>query len=218
MAASKCIVVNPWHWLDADGSLPVEPPRLRALALRVAQCIEAGGPIARRHGRETLIPCRRRPGGKTCPGLLHVRKQDDDAILAFCVICRSDELYIHSWGDTLWAEGAMEPLLYDEVAADEVAAGVVDHRRGAHGDQADEVFAVALRQIGSRITPAEAREIIARHSDGNVVLEAILRDASKPITTTSLDRFMPALVDFVRTVPIAVHPVMRRPKLLVDRE
>lgn len=126
MAASKCIVVNPWHWLDADGSLPVEPPRLRALALRVAQCIEAGGPLDRRHGRETLIPCRRRPGGKACPGLLHVRKQDDDAILAFCVICRSDEFYIHSWEDTLWAEGAMAPLLYDEITADEVAAGAVD--------------------------------------------------------------------------------------------
>jgi hypothetical protein len=35
----KVTVVNPWHWLNADGSLPLEP-RLRKRVARVAQCIE----------------------------------------------------------------------------------------------------------------------------------------------------------------------------------
>lgn len=44
--ASKCTVVNPWHWLNEDGS-SVDDPKLRSRSLRVAQCIEYGG-LARR--------------------------------------------------------------------------------------------------------------------------------------------------------------------------
>jgi len=36
------ITINPAHWLD-DGFIPAEPPLQRAMALRIAQAIEAGG-------------------------------------------------------------------------------------------------------------------------------------------------------------------------------
>lgn len=34
-------IVNPWHWLDEDGEFLLNP-RMRRIALRVAQCIEYG--------------------------------------------------------------------------------------------------------------------------------------------------------------------------------
>jgi len=102
-------IVNPWHWLTEDGDFPPSP-RLRRLALRVAQCIEYGGPLPHEHGRETLIPCRFRPQRKPCPGLLWVVKLPDDAILACCDTCRAEEFLIHDWHDTLWAEGVMPPI------------------------------------------------------------------------------------------------------------
>ena len=61
------VTVNPDHWLD-DGLIPEGPPDLRARALRVAQAIEAGGPLARGLSRETLIPCTKHPDGVACPG------------------------------------------------------------------------------------------------------------------------------------------------------
>ena len=76
-------IVNPHHWLSAAGSLPTET-RLRGKMIRVAQCIEYGGPLAMGESRETLVPCRFRPRGTPCAGLLWVLKQSDDAILAFC--------------------------------------------------------------------------------------------------------------------------------------
>lgn len=78
--------------------------------LRVAQCIEAGGPIPHGHTRETLVPCRRRPGGEACTGLLWVVRQGDDSLHVFCPTCQTDEFLIHNWQDTLWAEGPMEPV------------------------------------------------------------------------------------------------------------
>ena len=83
VAEPKVTVVNPAHWLDEHGGIPLEPVDLRNRALRVAQCIEYGGPLPRGYWRETLIPCKRRPNGASCPGLMCVLKQSDDAILAF---------------------------------------------------------------------------------------------------------------------------------------
>ncbi len=92
--ASKCTVVNPWHWLNEDGSF-VDDPKLRSRSLRVAQCIEYGGPLAHGQARETLIACRFRPGRQPCPGLHWVLKQVDDAIMAFCGTCQQDEFLIY---------------------------------------------------------------------------------------------------------------------------
>ena len=115
MAEAKLKVVNPWHLLTEDGSFP-EEPAVRAQAIRVAQCIEYGGNLGRGYSRETLIQCRRRPDGAACPGLLHVLKQDNDAIHVFCACCEADEYLIYEWEDTLWADGLMEPLNVAELA------------------------------------------------------------------------------------------------------
>jgi hypothetical protein len=103
------LVVDPWHWLNEDGSLPTQDLRLRRNVLRVVQFIEAGGPLPKLHARETLLPCRRRPGGKPCLGLMWVAKTEEDDIHAFCLACHTDEAMIHNWQETEWAEGPMEP-------------------------------------------------------------------------------------------------------------
>jgi len=78
------LVVDPWHWLQKDGSLPISNPRLRKLALRVAQFIEAAATLPKLTTRETLLPCAKRPSGKPCLGLMWVVKTEDDSILARC--------------------------------------------------------------------------------------------------------------------------------------
>ena len=49
------LIVDPWHWLDKDGDLPVDNARLRRQVLRVARLIEYGGPLLPLHTRETLV-------------------------------------------------------------------------------------------------------------------------------------------------------------------
>jgi hypothetical protein len=112
-------VVDPWHWLNEDGSLPLTPPKLRANALRVAKLIEYGGPLEPGHSRETLVECSKRPKGKRCPGLLWVTKLPDSAIYASCVICRQDEVHISNWEETEWADGPMEPVLLERPDGDQ---------------------------------------------------------------------------------------------------
>jgi hypothetical protein len=110
------LVVDPAHWLDQYGDLP-EDPRLRRRMLRVARFIEYGGPLQIRSFRETLVECSRRPRRKACPGLMWVRKEPDDSIVAFCMICKEDEMIVHSWQETLWADGMMEPMREEELPA-----------------------------------------------------------------------------------------------------
>ena len=104
------LVVDPWHWLREDGSLPDAPPRLRANALKVARLIEYGGPLEPGHCRETLVECGKRPGRRPCPGLLWVTKLPDNAIHAECMVCRQDEVHISNWEETEWADGPMEAV------------------------------------------------------------------------------------------------------------
>jgi hypothetical protein len=104
------LVVDPHHWLDEKGHLPNEPLRLRRRILRVVQLIEYGGPLGVLEGRETLLECRKRPGGKPCLGLMWVVKTREQAIHAFCMICKNDEAMIHNWEETEWAQGMMEPV------------------------------------------------------------------------------------------------------------
>jgi hypothetical protein len=110
------LVVDPWHWLRPDGALPDDNPRLRTKVLRVARFIEYGGALEPRQFRETLIECKRRIAGKPCPGLIWVRKSEEDAIVAFCMICRQDEMFIYNWHDTEWADGMMEPASPDDLS------------------------------------------------------------------------------------------------------
>jgi hypothetical protein len=102
-------VVSAQHFL-VDGDLPPEDSPLRRYALAVARLIEYAGPVPRRHARETLIECSRRPKKRNCRGLLWVRKTDADEIEAFCPKCESLHYVISDWKETVWAEGPMEPL------------------------------------------------------------------------------------------------------------
>lgn len=78
--------------------------------LRIAQFIEYGGPLKKSETRETLIECKRRPKGKACLGLMWVVKTEDDGILVHCLVCRSEETFIHTWQKTEWADGMMEAV------------------------------------------------------------------------------------------------------------
>lgn len=116
------LIVDPWHWLTKDGSLPDAPPRLRRNALMVARLIEYGGPLEAGQCRETLVECGRRPKHRPCCGMLWVTKTDRDAILAFCLVCKSDQVVISNWQETEWAKGPMEPVRLEDF----------DERAGLH--------------------------------------------------------------------------------------
>lgn len=81
--------------------------------LRIARFIEYGGPLAKLETRETLVECQRRPKGKPCVGLMWVIKTDEDATLAQCMVCKTDEVYVHNWQRTEWAGGMMEAVPVD---------------------------------------------------------------------------------------------------------
>ena len=104
------LVLDPWHWLAPDGSLPRDNPTLRKRVLRVARLIEYGGPLLPLEGRETLVECGKRLGRRRCPGLLWVVKTEEDEIHAFCAECRSDDSLIANWQSTRWADGPTPPV------------------------------------------------------------------------------------------------------------
>ncbi len=103
-------IIDVTHWLDEHGQIPTDNLRLRRQVLRVAQFIEYGGRLEKAEFRETLVSCRRRPGGRDCLGLMWVTKNEDDSILSYCLICKTDEALIRGWQDTDWADGPMEPV------------------------------------------------------------------------------------------------------------
>jgi len=103
------LIVDIRHWLDERGDLPRVNLQIRRQALRIAQLIEAGGPLETGQFRETLVACSCRPRRKPCLGLLWVEKAEDDRIWAYCVACKREEIWISGWQDTLWADGPMEP-------------------------------------------------------------------------------------------------------------
>jgi hypothetical protein len=109
------LVVDPWHWLNANGDIPTYNLHLRRQMLRIARFIEYGGPLKKLECRETLMECRKRPCGKPCTGLMWVAKTERDEIQAFCRVCGNDEAAIHNWHETEWANGMMEavPINFD---------------------------------------------------------------------------------------------------------
>ena len=107
------LTVDIRHWLDERGELPRMNPQIRRRALRIAQLIEAGGPLDPGQFRETLVACSCRPNRKPCMGLLWVEKADDDRIWAYCVACKREEIWISGWQETLWADGPMEPACHE---------------------------------------------------------------------------------------------------------
>jgi len=103
------LIVDIRHWLDERGELPRDNLAIRRRALRIAQLIEAGGPLEPGQFRETLVACTLRPNRKPCLGLLWVEKSQDERIFAYCVTCKREEIVISGWQDTLWADGPMAP-------------------------------------------------------------------------------------------------------------
>ena len=47
---------------------------------------------------------------RRCPGLLWVIKTQQDEIVAHCVIYKGNEVLIHNWQETEWAEGMMKAV------------------------------------------------------------------------------------------------------------
>ncbi len=195
-------IVNPAHWLTAEGLIP-DDPRIRSKIIRVAQCIEAGGPLARGHSRETLAPCRRRPGRKACLGFLWVLKEVDDSILAFCAVCRADEFLIHDWEDTQWAEGPMEPV---DVAAMSVEAG--PETRNADRADLDELLGRGLALVGSRLSPADVRRMAESGDDPWSFVDEVLASASSPPSESLLERVVPTLLEAWNAAPHAKPPAV----------
>src|ERR1700677_4491887 len=103
------LVVDPWHWLTEDGDFLRDKPRLYRRMLRIARFIEYGGQLKKNETRETLMECARRPKGKACPGLMWVVKTADEGILAHCIVCKTEETFVHNWQKTEWANGMMPP-------------------------------------------------------------------------------------------------------------
>ena len=201
MAESNVTVVNPAHWLDERGEVPHGPPELRARALRVAQCIEYGGPLKRGYWRETLVPCQRCPNGTACPGMLVVLKQSDDAILAFCLVCKSDEYLIYEWEDTLYAKGPMEPV---SVLAMTGGQDVPQRRPGP--ESRDELLSRTLTLIGSPLTPAEIRRMIASARVPSEVIQAVVSSCPKAPALPALERCMPVLIDLWNDMQAGAPP------------
>lgn len=199
MPASRCVIVNPWHWLDEDGSIPDGPPSLRAQALRVAQSIEYGGPLPQRHGRATMIACRRRPAGAACRGLLHVAKQPDNAIYVYCPVCGSDEYVIHSWEDTLWAKGPMEPMPFEGGQEDE--AEILAQLSMAPSSAPHDALSAALSDLGSRLSGTQLRAMIGTTESPSWVLSAVLKDLPTPPTKRALEHFAAVLIEAWNSTP-----------------
>lgn len=109
------LVVDPWHWLDESGSLPIDNRPLRRQALRVARLIEYGATLPAGASRETLVECGRRPHGVPCPCFLWVLKNEHDELVAFCARCGGDQMVIRNWQETDWADGMMEPVTPETV-------------------------------------------------------------------------------------------------------
>jgi hypothetical protein len=111
-------VVDARH-LTENGGLPTHGSAAkRKIVLTMARYIECGADLAKGHGRETLVECRRRPSGKPCPGLMWVIKNADDCIVSQCLICRHADMVISNWRETDWAEGLMPPEPMDFLASD----------------------------------------------------------------------------------------------------
>ncbi len=196
--ASKCTVVNPWHWLNEDGSF-LDDVRIRNRSIRVAQCIEYGGRLGIGEVRETLITCRLRPGGKPCLGLLWVLKQSDDAILAFCAVCRQDEFLIYEWEDTPWANGPMEPVHVDDLRREPGKQRPSPPEPGP--ENLPERLERALAILGGSMPENEVRARLALATNPMAVIDAVLKTLPEPPTKGAVERFLPVLMEAWNETP-----------------
>lgn len=97
------LVVDPWHWLDENGCFPADHPKLWPKLLRIAHFVDSGSDLQPKHGRETLLQCRKRSSGKACGAWMWVARTATGELLCYCPICGHEEMLIHNWDHTLWA-------------------------------------------------------------------------------------------------------------------
>jgi hypothetical protein len=191
----KLVVVNPWHWLNADGSFPSEP-RLRKQSIRVAQYIEYGGPLGLGEVRETLVSCRARG----CPGLMMVLKQRDEAIQAFCQVCAADEFLIYEWEKTPWAQGHRPGKKVTEIAESH-GIPLKPPREPTVGDLPG-MLERTLRLMGSPLPAAEVLRLITITDHPGVVLQAVVASVvGPPPTQGATERFAAVLMNLWNGVP-----------------
>ena len=192
-------VVNPNHWLNEDGSFP-EESRLRNRTIRVAQYIEYGGPLRVGESRETLLPCRYRPGGRACPGFMMVLKQKDDAIQSFCMVCTEDDFLIYEWEQTRWARGPSVPVHVDVLAK---AAGISSRPpREPKATDLEVMLARSLTLLGCPLSADHVRDLISASDHPTSVLQAVMATISGPPPTKgAIERFLPVLMDVWNQTP-----------------
>ena len=166
------IVVNAEHWLDKDGELPVDgPPELYRNALRMAQCIEYGGPLPKGTLVSTLIQCRWRPGGVACRQTLIVAKTDRDEIEVFCLSCRREEFQILNWQSTMWAEGQPDPL---PISAE--AEPILPELSATISQQ----LTRALTSVGSGLSVQDVQRMVVTSDSPNMVVQEVLGSIEAP--------------------------------------
>lgn len=192
-------VVNPHHWLQDDGSFP-EQVRVRSRMVRVAQFIEAGGPLRRGEVRHTLVPCRWRPAGRACSGFMAVLKQKDDAILALCPTCEEDEFLIYEWEETPWARGPQPALQIPTAEGSDTRARGTESKDEIPGPST-KLLSRALKILGSSMTAQEVRFLIGGSPRPTDVLDAILRTLPAAPTRGAIERFLPVLIDEWNSTP-----------------
>lgn len=178
-------VVNAEDLLDESGELPMTAPaEAFRNAVRMAQCIEYGGPLPQNHLTLTLILCRRRPDGVPCRGTLIVAKTDREELHAFCASCRADEFLISNWQETLFADGPPGPIPLepDELAASRALPTAVS-----------EPLTRALTAIGSDLSIPAIQEMIAKANHPGVVMQAVLGQ-SPPRGMKEAQAFADALI------------------------
>jgi hypothetical protein len=196
---SKITVVNPHNWLNEDGSFP-EESRLRNRMIRVAHYIEYGGTLRTGESRETLLPCRCRPGGRACPGFMMVLKQKDDAIQSFCMVCTQDEFLIYEWEDTPWAKGPSVPNHVDVLTK---AAGISSKPpREPKATDLKVMLARSLTLLGCPLSADQVCDLVSTSDHPTVVVQTVLATLSGPPPTTgAIERFLPVLMDVWNRTP-----------------
>lgn len=207
-------VVDPHHWLTDAGTIPPDGP-VRGKAIRVAQCIEYAASLPAGHVRETLIPCRRRPDGEPCSGMLVVLKEDDDSIDAFCDTCNAPEFLIHDWQDTRWANGqppderlgAWADRRLDEAEA-ELGIAAPSKPAAAHQTSpppprtaTQQAIARILADLHSPLSVRDLSIFIATAPSPTVVLQYVVSTVRDPSSPSVIDTLLPLVFELWNETP-----------------
>ena len=189
---SKLLNVDPHDFIDQEGNLPVVGAA-RLTAVRVAQCIEYAGTLAKEEGRATLIPCRFRPGGVACDGFLIVIKQPDTSILAVCNGCEEPQYLIHNWQDMPWAKGPAEAVHLDQIDDEDETSDLASLPPGT--EALDERLTKALKTMGWQLSASELRQMISKSHMPSDVFRELQMHFPPPPNAKAVKRFLPLLME-----------------------